>query len=105
MSEINLNKQNFEEEVINSEIPVVVDFWTTWCAPCRMLSPIISEMAEEYSGKIKVCKLNVDEEQDIAIKYNIMSIPTLVFFKEGKVTNTSVGLISKSELKGLMEEI
>lgn len=105
MSEINLNKQNFEEEVINSEIPVVVDFWATWCAPCRMLSPVISEMAEEYSGKIKVCKLNVDEEQDIAIKYNIMSIPTLVFFKDGKVRNTSVGLISKSELKELMEEI
>lgn len=105
MAEINLNKQNFEDEVIKSNIPVLVDFFATWCGPCQMLAPIIEQISEEYKGKIKVCKLNVDEEQELAIKYNVMSIPTLIFFKDGNAIKSSVGFVSKSELIEMMEGI
>ena len=103
MTEINLNKQNFENEVIKSDIPVLVDFFATWCGPCQMLSPIIDQISEEYKGKIKVCKLNVDEEQELAIKYNVMSIPTLILFKDGNAIKSSVGFVSKSELIEMVE--
>ena len=97
--EITLSNENFEQEVLNSNIPVLVDFWATWCMPCQMLSPIISELAEEYKDKIKVCKLNVDDNPDLAEKYEVMSIPTLFFFKNGQVINSTVGVISKDNLK------
>ena len=103
--EVNLTKQNFEEEVKKSDKPVIIDFWATWCGPCKMLAPILSDAAERYSNKIKVCKVNVDEEQELAIEYGIMSIPTLVMFKNGEIVNTSVGLISKSELENIIEKL
>lgn len=102
MSEINLTNQNFEEEVLKSELPVLVDFFATWCGPCKMIAPVIEDIAEKYKGKVKVVKLNVDEENELAMKYQIMSIPTLVLFKEGKVVSTKVGLSSKSEIEDMI---
>lgn len=98
MAEIILNKDNFETEVINSDIPVIVDFWADWCGPCKKLGPIIAQIAEEKAGSVKVCKLNVDAEMAIAAKYNIQSIPTVMLFKNGEAVNTSVGLKSKDDL-------
>ena len=104
MAVIKLTSENFEEEVIKSSIPVVVDFWAEWCGPCRMQSPIIDDLAESMQGKLKVGKVNVDDEGDLAAKYNIMSIPTLLFFKDGNVVNTAVGLHSKQEILDLIKE-
>ena len=81
MAEVTLTKTNFEDEVINSEVPVLVDFWATWCGPCKMIAPIVEEIAEEYAGKIKVGKVNVDQEQELAIKFGIASIPALLLIK------------------------
>ena len=102
MSEINLTSKNFEEEVLKSEIPVLVDFFATWCGPCKMLAPVIEEFAEKYEGKVKIRKVNVDEENELAMKYEISSIPTLVLFKEGRVVNTKIGLCSKSEIESMI---
>lgn len=102
MQEINLTNQNFEEEVLKSDLPVLVDFFATWCGPCKMIAPIIVEIAERYEGKVKVGKVNVDDENELAMKYQISSIPTLVLFKDGKVANTKIGLCSKSEIENMI---
>ena len=99
MNETNLNSSNFNEEITNTDKLVLIDFYATWCGPCKMLSPIITEISKEYSDKVKVCKVNIDENQELALKYDIMSIPTLIFFKKGEAVNTSVGFCSKSELE------
>ena len=104
MAVIKLTSENFEEEVIKSSIPVVVDFWAEWCGPCRMQSPIVDDLAETMQGELKVGKVNVDYEGDLAAKYNIMSIPTLLIFKDGNVVNTAVGLHSKQEILNLIKE-
>ena len=98
MEVVKLNSSNFEEEVLKCEKKVLVDFYADWCGPCKMMSPIVDEIAKDYSEKLKVCKLNVDEAGDIAGEYGVMSIPTLIFFENGKVVDTVVGLTSKSEL-------
>ena len=98
MAELKITTDNFEQEVLKSDIPVVVDFWASWCGPCRMLAPIIAEIAEEQAGKIKVGKLNVDEEPQLAAKYRVMSIPMVALFKNGEVVETSVGYKPKEEL-------
>ena len=85
-------------EVLGSPVPVLIDFWAPWCGPCRMLSPVISEIAEEYGDKIKVCKVNVDDEGELAASFNVMSIPTLVVVKDGKVTNSAVGVRPKAQI-------
>lgn len=102
MEIIKLNGENFGKEVIQSEKTVLVDFYADWCGPCKMLSPIIDEIANELGEKIKVCKLNVDENQDLAIEYEVMSIPTVIIFKDGKVANRLVGLRDKKEILAIL---
>jgi thioredoxin 1 len=96
--------QNFETEVLKSEKPVLVDFWAAWCGPCQMMGPIIEELAEEMGDKYKVGKLNVDENRETAAKYGIMSIPTLIIFKEGKAVKQLVGVQAKETLKEELEK-
>lgn len=102
MSEIKLTTANFNNEVTESDIPVLVDFWATWCGPCRMLGPVIEELAEEYKGKVKVGKVNVDEEPALAAKFDISSIPTVMLFKNGQVTETIVGYRPKEDFKAIL---
>ena len=104
MEIIKANSQNFEEEVIKSEKTVLVDFYADWCGPCKMLSPIIDEVAEE-NDDIKVVKVNVDDSQDLAMKYQVMSIPTLVVIKNGSEINRSVGLIDKAQILNLIKSV
>ena len=98
MAALHLTDQNFEQEVLKSNIPVMVDFWAEWCGPCRIIAPIIDEISKEYAGKLKVAKLNVDHAQQTAIQYSVMSIPTLIFFKNGKPVDQIVGAMSKDNL-------
>lgn len=98
MSVLKINGENFEEEVLKSNQPVVVDFYADWCGPCRMMAPVIDEIANEKADSIKVGKVNVDENQDLAMKYEVMSIPTIVIIKNGKVEKTFVGVTSKSDI-------
>jgi thioredoxin 1 len=98
MSEIILTDKNFKQEINESSGVAVVDFWAEWCGPCKMIAPIIEEIAKEFEGKVKVCKVNVDENQKLASEFNIMAIPTIVFFKNGKPVERSVGFQSKQNL-------
>ena len=100
--EITLTKGNFEDEVLKSEIPVLVDFWASWCGPCKMLAPTVAQIAEEYSGKIKVGKVNVDEEESLSREYGIVSIPTVILFKNGKPEKSSIGLVPKETLVSML---
>ena len=97
--EVQLNDTNFEEEVLKSELPVLVDFWAVWCGHCSIVAPIVEEIAKEYEGRLKVCKLNVDEGPKVAGKYSVMSIPTLAIFKDGEVVDTIVGAIPKAQIE------
>ena len=99
--EIKLSSENFEKEVLKSEKPVLVDFYADWCGPCNAMAPVIEELATELDGKAKVGKINVDENSDIAVEYNVMSIPTLIIFKNGKEDKRLVGLRNKEELLSL----
>lgn len=103
MNEVVLTNKNFTFEVEKCDIPVLVDFWATWCGPCQMLAPIISEIADENVGKIKVCKVNVDEEMELAEQFNVESIPTVLCFKNGKLTKKSIGYCSKQEILDLLK--
>ncbi len=98
MKTVTITDSNFEEEVIKSPIPVLVDFWAVWCAPCKAIAPIVEALAVEYNGKIKVGKLDVDQNNDSAIKYGVRAIPTLLIFKEGKLVNTIMGKVPKSQI-------
>ena len=102
MAEIILNGDNFEKEVLQSELPVLVDFWATWCGPCRMMAPVVEELAQEYDGKLVVGKVDVDENEDLAAEYGIMSIPALLVFKNGEVTDTALGVTPKEKLLAML---
>lgn len=103
--DINVNDQNFEAEVLKSELPVLVDFWAPWCGPCKMMGPVIEEMAAAFAGKMKICKLNVDENPESASKYEILSIPALKFFKGGEVIDEMVGLQPKQMLEDKIKKL
>ena len=103
MAEITITSENFEAEVLKSDIPVLVDFWATWCGPCQMIGPVSSEIAEEYAGKIKVGKVNVDEQMALAMQYQVASIPTLILFKNGEVAKRTMGAQPKENLIKLFE--
>ncbi len=104
-NEIQLTDANFEQEVVKSGIPVLVDFWAPWCGPCRMIGPVIEELAKEYDGRIKVCKLNTDENPETASRFQISAIPTILFFKGGKMVKDAVGLQPREELKKIMDSL
>lgn len=99
-----ITSENFEKEVLNSEVPVLVDFFATWCGPCKMMTPVVEELAKEMEGKAKIYKVDTDEEQELAIKYGIMSIPTFIVFKNGEVASTAVGMRNKEELIELINK-
>lgn len=99
MSEVIVTDENFEQEVLKCPGVAMVDFWATWCGPCRMLGPVVEELAKEYAGKVKVCKLNTDDGSNTSAKYHITSIPTIIFFKNGEVMAQTVGLQSKAALQ------
>ena len=103
MAEIIVTENNFESEVLKSKIPVLVDFWASWCGPCRMLAPVLAEIAEEQEGKVKVAKINVDEQPALAMQFGVASIPTLVMFKDGKATAKSVGVRPKSQIEEMFK--
>ncbi|HEY8422623.1 MAG TPA: thioredoxin [Thermoclostridium sp.] len=101
---LTVTKDNFEKEVLQSDIPVLVDFWAAWCGPCRMVSPIIDQLAEEFHGKVKVGKVNVDEQGELAEKYRIMTIPNIMVFKGGNVVDSVVGVRSKEEFANMLNK-
>jgi thioredoxin 1 len=102
---VTLTDANFSEQVLKSSTPVLVDFWAEWCGPCKMIAPVLDELAGEYDGKVKIGKVNIDEHQQLAINYGINSIPTLLFFKNGQVADQVVGMRSKRDLKASFDRV
>jgi thioredoxin 1 len=96
---------DFDQQVLQSDIPALVDFWAAWCGPCRTVGPIVEELAEEYKGKIKVAKLDVDNNKQVASKYGVRGIPTLMLFKDGQIVDQIVGAVSKSRIKELLDKV
>ena len=103
MAELKITRENFENEVMKSNIPVLIDFWAPWCGPCRMMGPIIEQLAEEYEGKAKVGKVNVDEEGELSQAFGVMSIPTIVLVKDGMVVKQAVGARPKAEVEAMLQ--
>jgi len=101
---LNVTNENFQSEVLESEVPVVVDFWAPWCGPCKMVAPIMEELSGEYDGKVKFAKLNTDDAREIAVKYGIMSIPTMKIFKEGEVVDSMSGAVPKEYMKEFIDK-
>lgn len=103
MAELKITRENFENEVMKSNIPVLIDFWAPWCGPCQMMGPIIEQLAEEYEGKAKVGKVNVDEEGELSQAFGVISIPTIVLVKDGKVVKQAVGARPKAEVEAMLQ--
>ena len=101
--EVTITRENFEAEVLNSSVPVLLDFWATWCGPCRMIAPALEEIAAENAGKLKVGKVNVDEEMELAMRFGVTSIPLLVVMQDGKVANKAVGAMPKAKIEALFK--
>lgn len=104
-TEFEFTDANFDQEVLKSDTPVLVDFWAPWCGPCRMVAPIVAEISSEYAGKLKVGKVNTDDNQEVAVRYGIMSIPTLMIFKSGEVAARIVGALPKQALTGKIDAV
>ncbi len=104
MSVTHVAEANFQSEVLGSETPVLVDFWAEWCGPCRMIAPVLEQVADEYAGRLQIVKLNVDEAQQTAFRYNVRSIPTLILFKNGQVEMQVVGAQSRQQISRMLEE-
>ena len=104
MSVINLTSENFEKEVLKEEKPILIDFWASWCGPCKMMGPVVEQIAEDTKDTAKVCKLNIDEELNLATKYNVMSIPTFILLKNGKEVERMIGAMPKEELMKIFEK-
>ncbi len=102
---VTLTDANFREQVLDAELPVLVDFWAPWCGPCRAIAPIIEELADEYQGRVKIAKMNVDHHQQVPMQYGIRSIPTLLFFAGGQVKNQLVGVVAKRELSRQLDKL
>jgi len=102
---VSLTDKNFSAEVLSASVPVLVDFWAAWCSPCRMIAPVIDELAQDYLGRVKVGKLNVDDNADTAAQYAVMSIPTLILFKDGKAVDKVVGAVPKRELQRRIDAV
>ena len=102
---VTLTKENFSEQVLQSQSPVLVDFWAEWCGPCKMIAPLLDELADEYVGKVKIGKVNVDENQELAAKYNVTAIPTLLLVKNGQVVEQTRGAKSKRDLKASLDRV
>lgn len=105
MAELKITQADFEEKVLKADKPVLVDFWAAWCGPCRMLSPVISDIAEKYDGQVIVGKVNVDDEMALALKYNVSSIPMVALFKDGKLVDRAVGYRSKSDMEDMIKAV
>ena len=103
--ELKITDNNFETEVKESSIPVLVDFYADWCGPCKMMAPLVAQLAEAYDGKCKIGKCNVDENQELAREFRVMSIPTFIFFKDGKAVETLIGAVSKNELEAKIKQV
>lgn len=104
-SGITISGGNFESEVLKSPIPVLIDFWASWCGPCKMIGPLIDELAEEYAGRIKIGKVNVDEENELAERHGIVSIPTLILYKDGSVAGQKIGAVPKHDIEALFKSL
>ena len=105
MSEVILTGDTFEQEVLKSDVPVLIDFWAEWCVPCKMLSPLVAEIAEEYVGKLKVCKANVDDAPESSGRYNIQSIPTLMVFNKGEIVKQNIGVIPRDSIEDMFKDL
>ena len=103
MSSLNVTKSNFKSEVLDSTTPVLVDFWASWCGPCRMLTPVVDQIAQEKAGAVKIAKINVDDEPQLAAQFGVMSIPTLLLFRDGQPVSKSVGVRPKQAILGMLE--
>jgi len=102
---VNISDNDFDQEVLKSTLPVVVDFWAPWCGPCARIGPIVEKLSDEYKDKLKFCKINVDENHETASSYNVMSIPSLLFFKNGQVVGQSIGAVSESALRSELQKL
>lgn len=100
---LHVSEQDFEQQVLESDLPVLVDYWAEWCGPCKMIGPLIDELADDYKGRLKVAKLNIDENRNISVQYSVRGIPTLMVFHDGKVQATKVGALSKAQLQQFVE--
>jgi thioredoxin 1 len=103
--EITVTKGNFDSEVMKSQVPVVADFWAEWCGPCRMIAPVLKELAKEYKDRIKIAKINVDQEPELAMQYNVASIPTILFFNKGQIVKQQIGAVPRQTLEKILKEI
>jgi thioredoxin 1 len=104
-AEITLTSANFQTEVLNSSVPVLIDFWAEWCMPCKMIGPVVEQLAKDYAGRLKVAKVNVDQESELAGQHNIVSIPTILVYKDGKIVRQKVGAVPKHEIENLFKDL